>query len=271
MNIQEKTKRKESKKNIIRKKQYALASFLAVFSILSVLFLNIVKINVEAKNESDELDKALKTVAQETVGNNQKDLEKLNKQIEEVNQIEESSLKEPQISNPQPVENFNEISTLSQEEAEESSNFPYNENILLPKEHQEYLYELCMEYGLDYYKTLAVIQHESVYDPNIISSTNDYGYFQINIVNHDRLSEATNTPKDPLDPYVNIQWGTYMLDELYDYWSERGISGDQLDTYVWSSYNKGITGFRKYGEATTYVNKVRTALEEVKEAFSEAS
>ncbi|BDH63172.1 hypothetical protein MTP04_33020 [Lysinibacillus sp. PLM2] len=135
--------------------------------------------------------------------------------------------------------------------------FPYSEALPLPYEHQEYLYSLCMDYGLDYEKALAVMEHESKFDPNAIGATSDFGYFQINAINHEWLSKTLSTPNDPLDPYVNIQWGTYMLDYLFDYWEEKGLTGVALEDAVLSSYNKGITGFQRTGKATTYINKVR--------------
>jgi Transglycosylase SLT domain len=143
----------------------------------------------------------------------------------------------------------------------------YNENIPMPKEHQEYLYELCEERGLDYQKTLAVIQHESVFDANAVNETNDYGYFQVNLVNHQELSEKLNTDNSPLNPYVNMNWGTFMLADLYSYWGEKGFRGETLDEVVWSSYNKGITGFKNNGHATTYISKMKEAIQTISEAF----
>lgn len=153
----------------------------------------------------------------------------------------------------------NEVQVLSAE----SDGFVYNSEIPMPEKHQKYLYDLTKKRGLDYEKALAVIQHESVYDPNVISESDDYGYFQVNIVNHENLSNALNTPNKPLDPYVNLNWGTYMLSDLYDYWKEKGVSGSNLDEYVWSSYNKGLGGFKEHGKATNYIKKVREALTEL--------
>lgn len=141
--------------------------------------------------------------------------------------------------------------------AEQSSKIA-NEGYL-PSEHYNYLQEKVEAYGLDMKKTLAVMKHESNFNPNAVSSTNDYGYFQINTVNHSRLSNLLGTPNKPLDPYVNIDWGTYMLHDLYKHWSEQGLSGSELDDAVMSSYNKGLTGYKKYGEATAYLEKWRTA------------
>lgn len=143
----------------------------------------------------------------------------------------------------------------------------YNANIPMPKEHQEYLYKLCKKRHLNYQKTLAVIKHESSFDPNVINETNDYGYFQINLVNHEDLTNKLHTENSPLNPYVNMNWGTYMLADLYSYWGEEGFTGKRLDEVVWSSYNKGITGFRNKGDATKYISKMREAIQTIHDAF----
>ncbi|WPQ60008.1 transglycosylase SLT domain-containing protein [Paenibacillus polymyxa] len=145
--------------------------------------------------------------------------------------------------------------------------FVYNADIPLSKEEQKYLYKLSQKRGLNYEKTLAVMQHESGYNAKEISETHDYGYFQINKVNHENLSKLLDTPNKPLDPYVNMEWGTYMLSNLYNYWESKGISGRELDEYVWSSYNKGIGGFRTHGKATKYIKLVRAAYSEVHQSM----
>jgi len=136
----------------------------------------------------------------------------------------------------------------------------------LPLEHQEYLYNLCMEYGLNFDMTLAVMEHESKFDVNAIGETEDYGYFQVNVINHEWLSGVVNTTNKPLDPYINMQWGTYMLSWLYDHWKEEGLSGEALDEAVWSSYNKGIKGFERTGHAKEYIEKVKLSLEFIKKS-----
>lgn len=157
------------------------------------------------------------------------------------------------------------LSTHSARESENnvSEGFEYNPEIPMPKEHQAYLYKLSKERGIDYEKALAIIKHESGFDPNEISETDDYGYFQVNKINHERLSEALNTPNDPLDPFVNINWGTYLLAELYEKWKEKGYRGNRLDEIVWSCYNRGERGYYENGVATNYVKKVRSALQEI--------
>lgn len=129
----------------------------------------------------------------------------------------------------------------------------------IPSAHYNYLVKKVNEYGLDLKKTLAVMKHESNFNPNAISSTNDYGYFQINIVNHNNLSALLGTANEPLNPYVNIDWGTYMLADLTNKWTSAGLSGSALDDAVLSSYNKGLNGYKKYGKATVYLEKWRAA------------
>ena len=134
--------------------------------------------------------------------------------------------------------------------------FTYNPNIPMPKEHQEYLYKLCKERGLDYLNTLAVLKHESQFNSKEVSKTGDYGYMQINKINHKELSKTLNTPNTPLDPYVNLNWGTYLLQKAYSYWTEAGKTGRELYECALSTYNKGLNGFKKYGKAVEYIKKV---------------
>lgn len=156
-----------------------------------------------------------------------------------------------------------EISVTTEVQTPETSS-PYSPSIPLPREHQEFLYTRSVELGIDYEKALAVMEHESKFDPNAIGATSDYGYFQINQINHKWMTDVNNTTNSPLDPKTNIIWGTYMLNWLNEHWKSKGLSGDALDVAVWSSYNKGIGGYQQTGEATEYISKVRESLELVK-------
>lgn len=176
--------------------------------------------------------------------------------------------KEPVIENHVQVAQVMAVSTkvVKQEEPKEEPSI-YNPDIPMPKEHQEYLYKLCEEKGLDYKQTLAVIQHESVFDPNATNVTNDFGYFQINQINHTTLASKLQTANDPFDPYVNMQWGTYMLADLYQYWADKGYKGQSLTDAVWSSYNRGKTGFLRNGHAVEYVSKMKASVEQINNLF----
>ncbi|WPS85630.1 transglycosylase SLT domain-containing protein (plasmid) [Brevibacillus halotolerans] len=185
-----------------------------------------------------------------------------------VKQVVAASIEEPVTE----LEKTNERAAVKKEtrseednlkELKKTSGFIYNNNIPMPKKHQEYLYKLCQERGLNYKKALAVIKHESDFDPNEISETDDYGYFQVNIINHEDLASQLHTPNIPLDPIINLNWGTSRLSFLYSYWKERGVSAEDLDTYVWSSYNRGIKGFKDNGVAVKYVKNIRSAMDEI--------
>lgn len=120
------------------------------------------------------------------------------------------------------------------------------EGIGMPYEHQAYLYEMTQKRGLDYLQTLAFIGVEITYRANAQGGSN-YGYFQINKINHARLSQSLGTNNAPFDPYTNINWGTYMIADLHSKY------GDWHS--ILSAYNKGEAGFRKTGHATDYVRK----------------
>lgn len=139
--------------------------------------------------------------------------------------------------------------------------------IKMPIEHQIYLYDICQERGLDYLKTLAIIKHESSFNSQSNNGVN-FGYMQIHKMHHNRLSQALKVENKPLDPYININWGTHMLSKLYKKFRKEGLTGDVLDRAVWSSYNKGEGGFRKTGEATKYIEKTYKDLSEIKKALA---
>src|SRR5699024_2950469 len=120
------------------------------------------------------------------------------------------------------------------ESAELADKFVFNPDIPMPVEHQKYLFKKCEERNLNFKKALAVIKHESNFNQNAIGSSNDYGYFQINEMNHEVLADKLSTTDSPLDPYVNIEWGTFILADLYEVWSEKGLVDSELDHSVWS-------------------------------------
>lgn len=177
----------------------------------------------------------------------------------------ESTVEEKEVGNINSTEESKETEVVKETQPVQQS--IYNENVPMSKDLQEYLYQLCQERGLDYKKTLAIIHHESGFQANVVSETQDYGYFQINRVNHQELAEKTQTENNPLSPYVNLNWGTYLLSTLYQYWSNQGISGETLDEYVWSSYNKGIGGFQKTGYAYQYIEKTRESIQYIESLF----
>lgn len=82
----------------------------------------------------------------------------------------------------------------------------------LDKDYQDYLYAMCIKYDVEKYYTLFLAQmyHESTFQANVISATNDYGLMQINVYNHEWLSEELDI-SNFLDPYDNIKAGVFMM------------------------------------------------------------
>ncbi len=161
-----------------------------------------------------------------------------------------------------------EVSSIDEIAESDISGFVFNEKIPMPRAHQEYLYQMCAERGLDYIEALALIRHESVFDPNAFSGTNDYGYFQVNENNHQALCELLGTKNKPFDPYININWGTFILSDLIEHYTNKGYTGDKLKEAVLSSYNKGIAGYKKHGKAVRYIARHNEAKEIVLEFFN---
>lgn len=177
------------------------------------------------------------------------------KEIEVVVPIEEAIVEVAPIVEEVAVLNIDEV-------------FIYNDKLPMPREHQEYLYNLCKERNLDYLKTLAVLKHESQFDVNSVNAGGDYGYMQVNKVNHKDLTSKLKTPNKPLDAYVNMNWGTHLLKEAYSYWENEGLSGLALEESALSTYNKGLGGFKRHGKAVSYIGKVNNELTFIETAFA---
>lgn len=103
----------------------------------------------------------------------------------------------------------------------------------MPEEQQEFVYYLCSGYNLDFALVMALIQHESSFDPDVISSTNDYGYMQINVINQDWLTETLGVT-DYTDPYQNIRAGVFVLRKLFERYQDTNM--------VLMAYNMGENG-----------------------------
>lgn len=134
----------------------------------------------------------------------------------------------------------------------------YNEALPLSKDLQGYLEEKCNEYGVPIEVALAVMKVESNFNPNVISSTNDYGLMQINGVNHEWLQNNLGE-LDFLNPYDSITAGVYMLGLLYDKYDDNHT--------VLMAYNFGEGGMRKAKNNGYYSSKYSRKVMKVKEEF----
>ncbi|MGM9923533.1 MAG: transglycosylase SLT domain-containing protein [Bacillus sp. (in: firmicutes)] len=154
--------------------------------------------------------------------------------------------------------NATQVTTTSTQAAkaavQKKKGFPYSKSIPMSYNEQKYLYDLCVKRGLDYRHMLAMIKHESSFNKKA-KGGNNYGYFQINKVNHATLAKKLKTKVAPYDPYININWGTYMFAELKNKYQKKGLKGKALYDAALSAYNKGEGGYARTGKAVTYLKK----------------
>lgn len=85
---------------------------------------------------------------------------------------------------------------------------------------------------------LAMMDQESDYRTDAISSTGDFGIMQINQINHQRLRYEIGVT-DFMDPSQSIACGAYMIGELLDKYD-----GDLH--HALTAYNRGESGAQTY-------------------------
>jgi len=136
--------------------------------------------------------------------------------------------------------------------------------IEMDEELQEFIYCLSYGYNIDYAFVMGLIEAESTYQVDVISSTNDYGLMQINTINHEWLTEKIGVT-DFLDPYQNIRSGIYILRNLFEKYED--------PEKVLMAYNMGETGAKRLWDngiyETNYTNKVIKNIMEIKNYIDE--
>lgn len=138
---------------------------------------------------------------------------------------------------------------------------PYYFDVPLSYEIQDYIREKCEEYDVPMELVIAMIEHESSFRADVISKTNDYGYMQINTINHEWLSETLGV-SNFLDPYENILCGIYIISGHLE-------KTDGNIELALMRYNCGATGARRLWEqgiySTSYSRSIMTLYESYKE------
>ena len=128
----------------------------------------------------------------------------------------------------------------------QAEDVPYYD-IPLSQELQLYTYTKCADLGIEnYYElVLAMMWQESDFKPDTISKTKDYGLMQINICNHEWLSEELGIT-DFLDPYQSIDAGTHIIASL--------LLKYQDPHKALMAYNYGEAGARSHWNRGTYTS-----------------
>lgn len=131
---------------------------------------------------------------------------------------------------------------------------------------QRYIYEICADEGVPVTLALAMIEHESGFNPEAISSTDDYGLMQINTINHDWLEEKYRTA-DMLNPYQNVFCGITIIGSYIEKYEDLGKA--------LMAYNMGNYGAQKAWEngvtSTGYSESILDLMEKYEEVSHAAS
>ena len=83
-------------------------------------------------------------------------------------------------------------------------------DINVPKEIQDYMFDLCKQYNVPVALIVAMMERESRFNSDAVSRTNDYGYMQINKGNFEWLKNTLGI-SNLLDPEENILCGIYII------------------------------------------------------------
>lgn len=143
---------------------------------------------------------------------------------------------------------------ITEDESVDYFDVPLSESL------QSYIYELAEEYDIPAALIIAVIDQESQFDSDSISATNDYGLMQINEINFGWLQEHFGSTIDFLDPFQNVEAGTYMLSELYHKYPES-------IHLALMAYNMGEGGARKQWESGVYSSDYSRSVAELYEFY----
>ncbi|TVY09883.1 transglycosylase SLT domain-containing protein [Paenibacillus cremeus] len=121
-------------------------------------------------------------------------------------------------------------------------------DVPLPEEVQQYLWECSNKSNFSYEMLLALANTESKFDYKSISSTDDYGLFQLHQPNTVGwiASEMGLKKYNLLDPKTNIDMTIWLLSYLRDYWRSKWMSEEQVFDMTILSFHHGIEGSKKY-------------------------
>ncbi len=116
--------------------------------------------------------------------------------------------------------------------------FKYVEKAIYPEEYYELVIKYSKDYSIPAALTFAVIKTESNFDKDVISSAGAIGLMQIMPSTYEWLAQAkfneTSNVSLLFDPEINIRYGTYYLQYLYE---KFGTWEKALIAYNWGEGN----------------------------------
>lgn len=128
-------------------------------------------------------------------------------------------------------------------------------NVPLDMDLQDYIREECIDAGLDMKLVLAIMKVESDFNPELTSSTDDFGLMQVNKINFEEVERELGLT-NMLDPYQGAKAGIFLLSQLK--WNES-------EHQMLMAYNIGVAGAQRLWKQgiyeTDYSKKVLKAKE----------
>ena len=166
------------------------------------------------------------------------------------------------VSDKKEKETVIEIKTVAEVEPvieEEPIEIKYYD-VPLDTDLQDYIRTTCEFYGIDMDLVIAIISCESGFQPDVISTTHDYGLMQINQINLHRLADELNIT-DILDPKQNVLSGIHLFAEHF-------YNSDENIEYALLKYNCGNAGAKRLWDngirRTKYTEKILNAYAKIK-------
>lgn len=127
-------------------------------------------------------------------------------------------------------------------------------NIPLCEEVQRYIWNECEKYQLSYELVLAVIQKESNFNHQAVSSSGaDRGLFQLNKGTYPWIAQQLGIKNfNVFNVEHNIQAGVWYLNYIKTHWEEKNYKDEELTILMLNSYNQGIGGCTRYVQNNGY-------------------
>ena len=136
-----------------------------------------------------------------------------------------------------------EVPVISEEKLPEVSEV-FLFDVPLSDSLQRFIYEVSADENVPVTLVIAMIEHESGFNPEVMSYTDDYGLMQINKINHEWLAEEYRCA-DMLNPYQNVFCGIKIIArylEKFDGDINRALMSYNLGGYgALKAWENGIT------------------------------
>ncbi len=152
-----------------------------------------------------------------------------------------------------------EINYLTYEPKQEYYDIPiYDETF------QQFMFDISEKYGFshDILFTIGHVESDGTWATNgVISPTNDYGLFQINITNHKLINQVLGFTTEDIqyNPYKNAEAAAYLIKSFFQLYNYDESHFDYQN--IFGTYNGYVT-WRSKEQSLEYVDYCMEILEE---------